>query len=204
MELLAGRTLRTELDRTKPFSPKRTIEILDGVCAAIEEAHRRKLLHRDLKPENIFLAQTPTGEIVKVLDFGLVKALATSIPADAPTRIVTSVIAGTPYYMSPEQSTGETASQATDVWSLGVIAYEMLMGAHPFGTRSVTNWQNAMLNGRFTPIHVHRQDVAENWQAFFERVFQPDPKQRIDSAHIFLAELLLALKSLDQKTKANS
>jgi len=202
MELLAGRTLRAELDRSKPFSPKRTIEILDGVCAAIEEAHRRKLLHRDLKPENIFIAQTPTGEVVKVLDFGLVKALATSIPADAPTRAATSVIAGTPYYMSPEQLTGETASQATDVWALGVIAYEMLMGAHPFVTPSLTNWQNAVLKGRFTPIHVHRQDVSEYWQAFFERVFQPDPKQRIDSAQIFLAELLLALKSGEQKTNS--
>src|SRR5262249_16207273 len=89
MELLAGRTLRKERDRAKPLSPERTIQILDGVCAAIEEAHRRKLLHRDLKPENIFLAESPTGEVVKVLDFGLVKALATSIPFDAPTRAAT-------------------------------------------------------------------------------------------------------------------
>src|SRR5262249_8352362 len=85
MELLAGRTLRTELDRVKSFSPERTVEILEGVCAAIEEAHRCQLLHRDLKPENIFLAQTPTVELVKVLDFGLVKTLVTSIPSAAPT-----------------------------------------------------------------------------------------------------------------------
>ena len=204
MELLAGRTLRTELDPAKPFSPKRTIEILDGVCAAIEEAHRRKLLHRDLKPENIFLAQTPTGELVKVLDFGLVKALTTSIRSDDPTRAATSVIAGTPYYMAPEQLMGEPASQATDVWALGVIAYEMLIGAHPFVTGSEASWQKAIFKGCFTSVRAHRQDVSPNWQAFFERVFQPEPKQRIGSAGIFLAELLLALKSADQKTKANS
>jgi len=204
MELLAGRTLRTELDPAKPFSPKRTIEILDGVCAAIEEAHRRKLLHRDLKPENIFLAQTPTGELVKVLDFGLVKALTTSIRSDDPTRAATSVIAGTPYYMAPEQLMGEPASQATDVWALGVIAYEMLIGAHPFVTGSEVSWQKAIFKGCFTSVRAHRQDVSPNWQAFFERVFQPEPKQRIGSAGIFLAELLLALKSADQKTKANS
>jgi tRNA A-37 threonylcarbamoyl transferase component Bud32 len=204
MELLAGRTLRTELDRTKPLSPKRTIEILDGVCAAIEEAHRRKLLHRDLKPENIFIAQTPTGEVVKVLDFGLVKALATSIRSDAPTRAASSVIAGTPYYMAPEQMMGETATEATDVWALGVITYEMLIGAHPFVTGSVASWQKAMFKGCFTPVRSHRQDASQNWQAFFERVFQPEPKHRVGSARIFFAELVLALKSPDQKTKANS
>jgi eukaryotic-like serine/threonine-protein kinase len=200
MELLKGHTLRAELDREKPFSPEHALEILNAVCSAVEEAHRHQLLHRDLKPENIFLAQNPTGEVVKVLDFGLVKAIATSAHSDAPTR-PTSVIAGTPYYMAPEQLTGKTASPATDVWALGVIAYEMLVGPHPFAT-AVGNWQTAVFKGCFTSVHAHRQEASGEWQAFFERVFQPDPKQRVDSVQVFLAELLVALKRPGEKAKA--
>jgi hypothetical protein len=203
MELLAGRTLRTELDRTKPFSPNRTIEIMDGVCGAVEEAHRRKLLHRDLKPENIFLTETPTGEVIKVLDFGLVKALETSIKSNDPTRLASSMIAGTPYYMAPEQLTGETATQATDVWALGVMAYEMLVGVHPFATNSEVGWQKAIFTGSFAS-ETHLQNLSGDWCTFFDRVFQPDPKQRIGFARIFFDELLRASKSTDQKTKANS
>jgi hypothetical protein len=204
MELLAGRTLRTELDRTKLFSPSRTIEIMDGVCGAVEEAHRQELLHRDLKPENIFLAETSTGDVVKVLDFGLAKAVATSIQPNDPTRMATSMIVGTPYYMAPEQLTGETASQATDVWALGVIAYEMLFGAHPFITGSVASWQKVILTGSLTSGHAHLRNVSRDWHTLFDRVFQPDPKQRIGSARIFFNELLGVSKSTDQKTKANS
>src|SRR5262249_60089955 len=94
MELLWGRTLRAELASSKRLGVYRTMEILEGVSAAIEEAHRRQFLHRDIKPENIFLANTPTGEVVKVLDFGLAKALVISTTTN--TLTAAGTIAGTP------------------------------------------------------------------------------------------------------------
>src|SRR5262245_12280947 len=114
MELLSGRTLRSELECSKRLSPERTIEILEGVCAATEEAHRRQFLHRDLT--NIFLADTPTGELVKVLDFGLAKAL--GISNISSTTTASGGVAGTPWYMAPEQLFGEQCGPPCDIWAL--------------------------------------------------------------------------------------
>jgi serine/threonine-protein kinase len=193
MELLSGRTLRGELDSSKRLSLERTIEILDGVCAAIEEAHRRQFLHRDIKPENIFLADTPTGEVVKVLDFGLVKAL--GISKMSSTTTAPGGIAGTPGYMAPEQLFGERAGPSSDVWAVGVVAYEMLTGTHPFAAETAVVWQKALLDGTFTPLRAHQRSFSQDAQSVFEGVFQRDPLRRIASARSFLSELRLALRS---------
>src|SRR5215467_1061969 len=116
-----------------------------------EEAHRRQFLHRDLKPENIFLADTPTGEVVKVLDFGLAKAL--GISSMSSTTTAAGAIAGTPCYMAPEQLFGERSGPASDVWALGVVAYEMLTGAHPFAAETAAGWKQALVDGTFTSLH---------------------------------------------------
>jgi hypothetical protein len=196
MELLSGRTLRAEIDSSKRLSLERTIKILDGVCAAIEEAHRRQFLHRDIKPENIFIADTPTGEVVKVLDFGLVKAF--GISKVSSTVTAPGGIVGTPSYMAPEQLLGERASPSSDIWALGVVAYEMLTGAHPFATGTAAGWQKPLLDGTFTPLRVHQPDFTQDAQSVFEGVFQRDPKRRTASARSFVYELGLALRTRDQ------
>jgi hypothetical protein len=141
MELVRGEDLRRVLLREGRLEPLRTARILTGVCGAIEAAHREGILHRDLKPENILL---PDGEMdVKVLDFGVAKLVTEERPrdyradpgaADA-TALVTSAgtIVGTPAYMAPELFHGASPDARTDVFSLGVIAYEMLSGELPFG-----------------------------------------------------------------------
>ena len=166
------------------------------MCAAIEEAHRRQFLHRDIKPENIFIADTPTGEVVKVLDFGLVKAFRISNASStmtAPGRIL-----GTPSYMAPEQLLGERVGPSSDIWALGVIAYEMLTGAHPFANETAAGLQKTVLDGTFTPLCVYQQDFSQQAQSVFEGVFQRDPTRRPASALSFVCELGLALTTRDQ------
>jgi serine/threonine-protein kinase len=139
MELVRGEDLRRVLQREGRLDPGEAMRILSAVCSAIEAAHREGVLHRDLKPENILL---PAGETVaKVLDFGVAK-LVTDEPHqpgnDASTVLTAAgMIIGTPAYMAPEQFRTTPADARTDVYSLGVIAYEMLSGELPFGRGSL-------------------------------------------------------------------
>jgi hypothetical protein len=142
MELVRGEDLRRVLLREGRLEPHRAIPILTTVCAAIDAAHRDGVLHRDLKPENILL---PGGDLaVKVLDFGVAKVMT---DGDHDPRgfnggtMATSpgMIVGTPAYMAPEQFHGSAPDARTDVFSLGVIAYEMLTGDLPFGRGSLTD-----------------------------------------------------------------
>ncbi len=138
MELVRGEDLRRVLQREGRLDPGEAMRILSAVCSAIEAAHREGVLHRDLKPENILL---PAGEAVaKVLDFGVAK-LVTDEPQsgnDASTVLTAAgMIIGTPAYMAPEQFRATPADARTDVYSLGVIAYEMLSGELPFGRGSL-------------------------------------------------------------------
>jgi tRNA A-37 threonylcarbamoyl transferase component Bud32 len=190
MEILNGSTLRGELLQKKRLSAARTLEILSGVCAAVDAAHRRKLIHRDLKPENVFLARNESGEIVKVLDFGIAKFLPTATDPTALTAATADtgrgLLVGTLPYMSPEQVRDEPVQPAWDIWALAVIAYEMLTGGRPFSG-------GAMLSGRLTPVLTYLPNAPASWQTFFDLALALDPSSRPRSATIFLSELKQAL-----------
>jgi serine/threonine protein kinase/tetratricopeptide (TPR) repeat protein len=134
MELLEGRPLREVLAHDAPLDPARAVSLMLQVAAAVEAAHEAGIIHRDLKPGNIFLVQRPdTPYIVKVLDFGIAKlAPEGGEAAMHDTLTGTGVMIGTPRYMSPEQCDGAQLTPASDVYSLGVILYEMLTGQTPF------------------------------------------------------------------------
>jgi serine/threonine-protein kinase len=155
MELVRGEDLRRVLMREGRLDPVRAARILTSVCSAIEAAHREGVLHRDLKPENILL---PGGETeAKVLDFGVAKLITDERPrerlegtpsSDATTVITAAgMIVGTPAYMAPEQFHGTDVDARTDVFSLGVIAYEMLSGELPFGRGSLADVVLAQARG---------------------------------------------------------
>jgi serine/threonine-protein kinase len=134
MELLEGRTLREILAKEAPLDAARSVSIMLQVAAAVAAAHEAGIIHRDLKPANIFIVQrAEVPAIVKVLDFGIAKLAAESLEEDD-IKSLTQVGAmiGTPRYMSPEQCDGAELTPAADVYSLGVILYEMLTGAVPF------------------------------------------------------------------------
>jgi serine/threonine protein kinase len=134
MELLEGRTLRDILAKEAPLEAARSVSLMLQVSAAVAAAHEAGIIHRDLKPANIFIVQrAEVPSVVKVLDFGIAKLAAESLEEDeikALTQI--GAMIGTPRYMSPEQCDGAELTPAADVYSLGVILYEMLTGAVPF------------------------------------------------------------------------
>ncbi len=134
MELLEGRTLRDILAKEAPLEAARSVSLMLQVSAAVAAAHEAGIIHRDLKPANIFIVQrAEVPSLVKVLDFGIAKLAAESLEEDE-VKALTQVGAmiGTPRYMSPEQCDGAELTPAADVYSLGVILYEMLTGTVPF------------------------------------------------------------------------
>ncbi|MBX7219845.1 MAG: protein kinase [Blastocatellia bacterium] len=133
MELLEGHPLTEELRTYRRLSLKRCVEILVPVCEALQVAHSAGLVHRDIKPDNIFLHQGKDGEVVKVVDFGIAKLVEADEDAPQLEHLTgTGALIGTPAYMSPERLTGEAYDGKADVYSLGIMLYEMLCGRIPF------------------------------------------------------------------------
>ncbi|MBX7222082.1 MAG: protein kinase [Blastocatellia bacterium] len=131
MELLQGHSLSEELQHCYRLSLRRVVTITEAVCLALAEAHRLGIVHRDIKPANIFLNQTPEGETVKVVDFGIAKFLGEDTPSQR-NLTATGGIIGTPTYMAPERLRNEPYDGRSDVYSLGVMVFEMLAGRTPF------------------------------------------------------------------------
>lgn len=190
MELLRGATLRDELRGAGRLGAARTIAILHDLAAAVDAAHARQLVHRDLKPENVFLVGDAKDQ-VKLLDFGLAKFLASDGETVSATAV--GVIVGTVHYMGPEQLRGTVVGVSSDLWAIGVMAYEMLTGALPFAGATGADFQVAVLSGRFTPIHTHLPDAPERLQAFFEGALALDPSRRPSRAPLLVADLAHAL-----------
>jgi len=135
MELLEGRTLREILSREAPIETARAVSIMLQVSDAVAAAHEAGIIHRDLKPSNILVTQSADQPaVVKVLDFGIAKLAADKFEDDddATALAERSSVVGTPRYMAPEQSNGFDLTPAADVYSLGVILYELLTGMAPF------------------------------------------------------------------------
>ncbi|HYO40977.1 MAG TPA: Stk1 family PASTA domain-containing Ser/Thr kinase [Nocardioidaceae bacterium] len=125
MEYVAGRTLRDILREGRKILPERALEITSGVLEALDYSHRAGIVHRDIKPANVML--TPSGD-VKVMDFGIARAIADSTS----TMTQTAAVVGTAQYLSPEQARGETVDSRSDVYSTGCLLYELLTGRPPF------------------------------------------------------------------------
>ena len=136
MELVGGESLREVISRQGPLAPVVAAEITRQVCAALDEAHRQGVVHRDVKPDNILVAETPQGLCIKVLDFGIARLRDIAPAAGGLTQ--TGMMVGTPRYMSPEQCLGEEVDGRSDIYSLGVVLFEMLTGTVPFNSPTPT------------------------------------------------------------------
>jgi serine/threonine protein kinase len=134
MELLQGHPLEKEIEDHGPLDAVRCAEIVVPVCAALAAAHRAGVVHRDIKPSNVFLHTTPTGEVPKILDFGIARLVGEQALAQKLT--LDGSLLGTPAYMAPERFRRGPYGPKSDVYSVGVMLYEMLSGRLPFLTTS--------------------------------------------------------------------
>ena len=132
MELLDGYTLASEIEEKGKLSLQRCAEIMIPVCDVLAEAHAAGIVHRDIKPDNIFLHQTKSEEIVKVVDFGIAKLLGEAPNLTLANLTITGKLIGTPIYMSPERLSNKAYDGRADVYSVGVMLYQMLSGVRPF------------------------------------------------------------------------
>src|SRR5262249_52488543 len=136
MELVEGETLHERLKRECQLMIAETVAISKQIAEGLEAAHYSGIIHRDLKPSNIILNQdTGGGTRVKIIDFGIAK-ISEQINTDDSTLTATGMLVGTPRYMSPEQCLGEELDARSDIYSFGVIVYEMLAGRPPFDATS--------------------------------------------------------------------
>jgi hypothetical protein len=197
MELVRGEDLRRVLHREGRMEPPRAVGILAAVCAAIEAAHQEGVLHRDLKPENILL---PGGDVeAKVLDFGVAKLVAeparagAAEPAETQAALtVAGTVVGTPAYMAPEQLAAQPIDARTDVFALGVIAYEMLCGELPFSRGSLTDVVLAQARGA-QPLTERDPDIPAALDRAVRRALEMAPDQRPATPHAFASDVVQAL-----------
>lgn len=197
MELLAGETLAARLEREGRLSPAMTLEFTTHVIRAVARAHEAELVHRDLKPENIFIVASDAGEVLKVLDFGIAKAMADD-SVDVRTR--TGAIVGTPFYMSPEQLMASSRVDGrADLWSIAVIVYECLLGRRPFAGESLAEIVVAVMTGA-PPVPSAHGVVPAGFDAWFARATLRDPDARFQSASALL-EALTPILSAAQGTR---
>ena len=135
MELLEGHTLADEMREKGKMSPRRCAEIAAPICSVLAEAHSKGIIHRDIKPGNIFLHQSSTlGEVVKVVDFGIAKLLEPSSAQQLEDLTATGILIGTPSYIAPERLASQLYGASTDIYSVGVVMYQMLTGHVPYDT----------------------------------------------------------------------
>ncbi|WBB65691.1 Stk1 family PASTA domain-containing Ser/Thr kinase [Micromonospora sp. WMMD812] len=185
MEFVNGRTLKEVLGAEGRLQPRRALEICADMCAALEFSHRHGIIHRDIKPGNVMLTQT--GQ-VKVMDFGIARALASG----ATTMTQTSAVIGTAQYLSPEQARGEAVDARSDVYAAGCVLFELLCGHPPFvGDSPVSVAYQHVREAPPTPSDIN-PDVNPAVDAIVLKALSKNPLNRYQSAGEMRADLLRA------------
>ena len=180
MELVEGRSLQALLDAGDSFPATRVIRILEQTCSALQFAHERNIVHRDIKPANLMLT---ADDIVKVTDFGTAKILQMG------TVEQTTHVMGTPSYMSPEQVKGKPIDGRTDIFSLGVVLYEMLTGEKPFPGQSITTVIYKIVNEEPIPPRQLNPSIHPGLNEIVLRALAKEPDERYQSCRELLEDL---------------
>lgn len=195
MEYLEGESLRQRVKRHGPLSLRAAVAVLEQIALGLAHAHKHQVVHRDLKPHNIMLTEVDGSEYVRVLDFGLVKALEQE---DEEQLTSTGQVLGTPQYMPPEQAGGETVDQRSDLYSLTGVLYFCLTGTSPFQANTVRKALTAALTQTVPPVATHRKGapVPRKMDEFLRKGLAKDQENRYQSCEEFIAELKGSVEGL--------
>lgn len=181
MEYVDGETVSDMLDAGKRLKPEQVIGLVSQMASAVDYAHEKGVIHRDIKPSNVIVFD---GEKVKITDFGIAKLM------DAEGTQTASLL-GTPSYMSPEQAMGESLDGRTDIFSLGVVAFEMLSGQQPFPGNNVTSILYKLVHA--DPVRPSNLEILgllpDKWHQVFSKVLAKNPPDRYGTAADFVADL---------------
>src|SRR5467141_1345330 len=188
MPFLKGELLSDREVKDGPMNLAVGIDVLRQVCAGLHHAHEMQIVHRDLKPENIMLVPEDNGhERAVVMDFGLAKERRAD-PAIAKLT-ATGIILGTPEFMSPEQIRGKPLDARSDIYALGIVAFEMFTGKLPFQGRNAQEMMIARLRSQPVPIRQLRSDVPDSVENALNKALQTNPDDRFATAIEFASAL---------------
>jgi TonB family protein len=185
MEFVEGETIAGILEKGTKFDPEKVIGLVSQIAAAIDYAHSRGVIHRDIKPSNLMLFER---DRVKVTDFGIAKLVDAEMTQSG-------TLLGTPSYMSPEQAMGEKLDHRSDIFSLGVCAFEMLSGEQPFPGTNVTSILYKLVHvDPIEPANLEMNGlVPQKWHDVFSRVLAKQPDDRYQTATEFVQDLEFCL-----------
>lgn len=187
MEYVEGRDLKQILLTEGRFMPERAAEIAAEICAALQFAHRQNLVHRDIKPHNIII--TPMGQ-VKVMDFGIARV------GTGNGMTQTGTVMGTAQYISPEQAQGQAVDARSDIYSLGVVLYEMLLGRVPFDDDNAIAVAYKQVKEDPVPISLVDRSMPPALEAIVMKALAKNPENRYGSAQEMKADLLRWLEGM--------
>src|ERR671932_741876 len=188
MESLPGGTLKDRLLKRGPLPPRTAAAVALQIAEALWVAHRAGVVHRDIKPHNVLV--TEAGN-VEVGDFGIARAASSS------TMTRTGSILGTAHYISPEQAMGEPVGPQSDLYSLGVVLYEMLTGTLPYDAETSIGIAMKHVNGHLVPPRELNPEVPEGINAIVTRLLEKNPKYRYADAEELIEDLEMVLKGLE-------
>lgn len=191
MEYLEGETLADRLEQGRLVPPEEARGLVIQMARALSAAHRAEVVHRDLKPDNVFLVKpgesTHPGERTRVVltDFGVARPNS----AEEDSFTATDVIVGTPTYMAPEQLELEEALPASDIYTLGLVVYQMITGRFPFEADTAIQVVFMRVQQDPVPPRQHMPELDEVWEDLIMRCLERDPKERISDAEEIVAFL---------------
>ncbi|HBO83742.1 MAG TPA: serine/threonine protein kinase [Deltaproteobacteria bacterium] len=186
MELLNGKTLEAWCKKANLLPVKTTLKIIGQLCEALDYAHKNGIVHRDIKPANIMAL---AKGVVKVTDFGIAR-----IQSSSHTK--TGVIMGTPSYMSPEQVAGKKVDGRSDLFSLGVILYELLSGEKPFKGDSIATIMYQIANISSRSLTEYKADIPQVLQALINKALSKNPEERFQNGKEFANAIRVCLQKI--------